>query len=84
LIHPLNRPNKNENFLKKKYNWFLFGLSGGKSKQKYFTRVNQKKYFTGENQKWLILQGKTRNSLYYRGKDLLTLKIIVQIRYLLF
>jgi len=34
-------------FLEKKKNWFLFGLLGGKSKQKYFTGVNQKKYFTG-------------------------------------
>jgi len=44
LIYPLNRPNKNENFLKKK-NWFLFGLLGGKSKQKYFTGGKSKKIF---------------------------------------
>jgi len=36
----------------------LFGLLGGKSKQKYFTGGNQKKYFTGE---------KTGNDIYYRG-----------------
>jgi len=44
----------------------LFGLLGGKSKQLFFTGVNQKKD-TG---------GKTGNDLYYRGKDLLTLKTI--------
>jgi len=48
---PPNRPNKNENFLKKKI-WFLFGLLGGKSKQKYFTGGKSKKiFYRGENQK---------------------------------
>ena len=42
----------------------MFGLLGGKSKQKYFMGINQKNNFTGE---------KTKNDLYYRGKDLLTL-----------
>jgi len=38
----------------------------GKSKQKYFTGVNQKKYFRG---------GKPEMTYITRGKDLLTLKI---------
>jgi len=44
----------------------LFGLLGGKSKQKYFTGGESKKIF---------YRGKTGNDLYYRGKDLLTLDL---------
>jgi len=64
LIYPLNRPNKNENFLEKKKS-FLFGLLGGKSKQKYFTGGKSKKN---------ILQGEKPEMTYITGgKDLLTL-----------
>ena len=43
---------------------------GVKSKQKYFTGVNQKKYFT---------ERKIENDLYYRGKDLLILNIYTKL-----
>jgi len=44
----------------------LFGLLGGKSKQKYFTGMNQKKYFT---------EGKAKMTYITESKHLLTLNI---------
>jgi len=59
LIYPLNRPNKNENFLKNKIKLvFVWPIRGVNQNKNILKGVNQKKYFTG---------GKTRNGLYYRG-----------------
>jgi len=65
LIYPLVGQTKtNFIFFFKNFS-FLFGLLGGKLKQKYFTGVNQKKYFTGEKPEMTYITG---------GKDLLTHK----------
>jgi len=64
---PPNRPNKNEIFLKKKIKLvFVWPIR----------RVNQNKNILQEGKsKKIFYRGKTNNDLYYRGKDLLTLKI---------
>jgi len=44
----------------------LFGLSGGKSKQKYFTGGKSKKIFTGGKQKMVyIIEGKQLLTHYF-------------------
>jgi len=58
LIYPLIGQTKTNFILFFKKNSFLFGLLGGKSKQKYFTGGKSKKKIT---------RGKTKNDLYYRG-----------------
>jgi len=66
LIYPPNRPNKNENFLKKKIILvFVWPIRGVNQNKNILQRVNQNKYFTG---------GKPKKTYITGGKDLLTQK----------
>jgi len=47
LIYPPNRPNKNENFSKKKKLVFVWPIRGVNQNKNILQGVNQKKYFTG-------------------------------------